>query len=319
MTDIIADTGRGEQLVLDVRSSAPSNPDTYQAWIRDDLTSGEQIGALEFGDGTQVPIYPDTVAVSDNVTKALQVPIGGQMGFIPTAPVADASYDARRFPFNGADYGLHNATSLSAIPDSGVSYYTFDDSDTSGSTTVDSWGDYDGTINGATTGVSGEYSQAYSFDGTDDDVQVGSTQAFSDFSWSAWFKLDSLTDSAIISSGSNTDAFSGPTLEYQASSGLRLGHFSATGSTDVESGVDPTTGVWNHVVATHSTSNADLYLNGSSVGSETQSTTTGTLVIEIAQRSNDSYYFNGDLDEIKIYDKVLTSNEVSDLYNNRSI
>ena len=42
------------------------------------------------------------------------------MGFIPTAPVDDATYDARRFPYNGVDYGLHSARSLSAIPDSVV-------------------------------------------------------------------------------------------------------------------------------------------------------------------------------------------------------
>ena len=48
------------------------------------------------------------------------------MGFIPTAPVDDATYDARRFPYNGVDYGLHSARSLSAIPDEVVSRPTDD-------------------------------------------------------------------------------------------------------------------------------------------------------------------------------------------------
>ena len=153
MTDIIADTGRGEQLVLDVRSSAPSSPETHQAWIRDDLTSGEQIGALEFGDGTQVPIYPDSLTVEDSVTKALQVSVGGQMGFIPTAPVDDATYDARRFPYNGVDYGLHSARKIAmldiAIPDSGGTHQ-WNHLENGGTTLGDSIGTLDATINGAT-------------------------------------------------------------------------------------------------------------------------------------------------------------------------
>jgi hypothetical protein len=144
MTDIIADTGRGEQLVLDVRSSAPSTPETHQAWIRDDLTSGEQIGALEFGDGTQVPIYPDSLTVEDSVTKALQVSVGGQMGFIPTAPVDDATYDARRFPYNGVDYGLHSARSLSAIPDNTVAHYDASQLSLNDGDTVSVWPDEQG-------------------------------------------------------------------------------------------------------------------------------------------------------------------------------
>jgi len=144
MTDIIADTGRGEQLVLDVRSSAPSSPETHQAWIRDDLTSGEQIGALEFGDGTQVPIYPDSLTVEDSVTKALQVSVGGQMGFIPTAPVDDATYDARRFPYNGVDYGLHSARSLSAIPDNTVAHYDASQLSLNDGDTVSVWPDEQG-------------------------------------------------------------------------------------------------------------------------------------------------------------------------------
>jgi len=174
MTDIIAETGRGEQLVLDVRSSAPSSPETHQAWIRDDLTSGEQIGALEFGDGTQVPICPDSLTVEDSVTKALQVSVGGQMGFIPTAPVDDATYDARRFPYNGVDYGLHSARSLSAIPDNTVAHYDASQLSLNDGDTVSVWTDEQGdndldTQTGSPTyvesGINGNPAIAFNGDG----------------------------------------------------------------------------------------------------------------------------------------------------------
>ena len=172
MTDIIADTGRGEQLVLDVRSSAPSSPETHQAWIRDDLTSGEQIGALEFGDGTQVPIYPDSLTVEDSVTKALQVSVGGQMGFIPTAPVDDATYDARRFPYNGVDYGLHSARKIAmldiAIPDAALLHYPF--GERSDSTLTESLVGANGTAVNGLVNTSGNWFNSYAEvgDGVDD-------------------------------------------------------------------------------------------------------------------------------------------------------
>jgi hypothetical protein len=179
VTDIIAGTGRGEQLVLDVRSSAPSSPETHQAWIRDDLTSGEQIGALEFGDGTQVPIYPNSLTVEDSVTKALQVSVGGQMGFIPTAPVDDATYYTRRFPYNGVDYGLHSARSPIAIPDNTVAHYdasqlSLDDGDTV-SVWPDEQGDNDldiqtGSPTYVESGINGN--PAIAFNGDGDGLEV---------------------------------------------------------------------------------------------------------------------------------------------------
>ena len=209
MTDIIADTGRGEQLVLDVRSSAPSSPETHQAWIRDDLTSGEQIGALEFGDGTQVPIYPDSLTVEDSVTKALQVSVGGQMGFIPTAPVDDATYDARRFPYNGVDYGLHSARKIAmldiAIPDSGGTHQ-WNHLENGGTTLGDSIGTLDATINGATwTSGLGTGGGHLVYDGANDDsVLSGGASEFTHFTdagtgtFFTWITPDTLADSRVI-------------------------------------------------------------------------------------------------------------------------
>ena len=93
------------------------------------------------------------------------------MGFIPTAPVDDATYDARRFPYNGVDYGLHSARSLSAIPVLGLLHqYDWSDGSTTTSTVPDLAGDDDLTggftdLNATINGV-----QAGNFDGTADSV-----------------------------------------------------------------------------------------------------------------------------------------------------
>jgi len=99
----------------------------------------------------------------------------------------------------------------SEIPDSGVTRLTFDDADTSGSTAIDVWGNNDGTINGATTGVSGiagyDSGQAYSFDGVDDNVVVPNGILSGAFSVAFWFNADDVSsDGRIVSLRSDVGA-----------------------------------------------------------------------------------------------------------------
>src|SRR6056297_556496 len=56
-----------------------------------------------------------------------------------------------------------------------ISYYTKDDAYTSGTTIIDSVGTNNGTIDGATTGQTGQIKESYSFDGTSDYIDLGNT------------------------------------------------------------------------------------------------------------------------------------------------
>ena len=71
-------------------------------------------------------------------------------------------------------YGNPLATSASSASDTHfnpISYYYLDEA--SGTTAYDALGNYNGTNNGATVNQAGKVGKAYSFDGTNDRINLG--------------------------------------------------------------------------------------------------------------------------------------------------
>jgi len=90
----------------------------------------------------------------------------------------------------------------------------------------------------------------------------------------------------------------------------------------VDVGSNQNTGQWYHVVATHDGSTPTLYLDGSQVGSTSISGSYATISQNLLIGDSAAGYGNpweGDIDDLRVYDKVLTSTEISNLYNNGSI
>jgi len=218
---------------------------------------------------------------------------------------------------------------FSAIPDSGVMRLTFDNADTSGSTAIDSFNNNDASINGATTGVAGANdtyttNEAYSFDGNNDFVESNSPTFDESFYNSAhsvagWINTTSSASSIIfgIFDSSTNDR------ERAINTGnLTINRFTTgvSGSTTIDDGN------WHHVVYTYSgDGSGDMtgYVDGSQdvTATETGSFSAGTQdSIYIGANGLESQQFvSGDLDDIRVYDKELTSTEVNSLYNTGSI
>ena len=323
MTDIIADTGRGEQLVLDVRSSAPSSPETHQAWIRDDLTSGEQIGALEFGDGTQVPIYPDSLTVEDSVTKALQVSVGGQMGFIPTAPVDDATYDARRFPYNGVDYGLHSARRLSAIPEYGDYQWYIDEG--TGTTLNPSIGSVTATINGATwQSESGPIGNKYlSFDGSGDFVETDSSidAAQDTFTVFGWARIRSFTGFGHTLAGAASVGVEGSPGWYIATESTDGEILAVAGGSSTNRSTPFPSNEWGFVAAIYDGSSVRLitFSNTSELSDNSDSSNSlrsprGGDTLHLGENGTGENHLDGDLDFWGYANTKLTKTEITELW-----
>lgn len=83
-------------------------------------------------------------------------------------------------------------------------------------------------------------------------------------------------------------------------------------------------GGWRHCVITYNgsslASGVVIYIDGSSVGKSTVYDTLtasilNTAAFRLAGRTDGSFYYNGDLDDVAVYSKVLSSVEVSWLYN----
>jgi hypothetical protein len=204
-----------------------------------------------------------------------------------------------------------------------VAHYTFNE--TSGTTLIDIAGDNNGTNNGATVNVTGKIGKAYSFDGTNDAVYIDST----DFSGkgqitlSLWAKFDTLaSDRALVS---NWDTGVEQIMFFYDTPNVLRVMFNSEG--DILRNVSatytpPTDGTWIHIRAEYDGTNGTvkLFVNNSQVGTTTSFTAGEVLLIAdndlYIGASNDlSRDFDGKIDEIGIWNKVLTSNEKTELYN----
>ncbi|MHA1806494.1 MAG: LamG-like jellyroll fold domain-containing protein [Candidatus Thorarchaeota archaeon] len=173
-----------------------------------------------------------------------------------------------------------------------------------------------GTI--AYYGVSGN---GRSFDGNDyltvSDNVDGSLDLTGDISIEAWVYLDSISaDSVILEKGSGlTDRYS---LYIKSDRTLWAGIDSASGG-ETSSGTIPLD-TWTFVAAIYDSTDDDwyYYINGEldSSYSETDGDFGGNsanLYIGYCQYDG-TYYFNGTLDEIALYAKVLSLNEIREHY-----
>lgn len=220
----------------------------------------------------------------------------------------------------------------SAIPDSGVMRLTFDDADTESGTALDVWNNNDGTINGATTGISGANqtyttNEAYSFDGADDYIDIGNLISSGSQSFAIWVNPDTVppSDRKWIYGADDTSSglFS---LVLEADGTLTFAGRSGKGVLNVSNNLSA--GSWSHITATHDASVGDwvLYEDGQEISSVSGDGTYASIATDygICAKLRDSSpnanrYFLGDADDARLYNKKLSASEVSNLYNNGSI
>jgi hypothetical protein len=214
------------------------------------------------------------------------------------------------------------------IPESGVSRWDFDDSSDT-STATDSWGTNDGQINGAGYESAYQGSHALYFDGTENYVTVTDNATLNfdsteSFTVSGWLNLDALSKNVTMlakrdGSGNN---FEGYQIQVRDADG-EFAFFvddGVSGSSVSARGGTPTTGSWVHLAGTFDRSSGDLtlYIDGSSVGSTSSSLGAVSPSANFyvgAYENLSSEYFNGKIDDVRIYDKALSAPEVSNLYN----
>lgn len=178
-----------------------------------------------------------------------------------------------------------------------------------------------GTARGSTTLTTGIFGQAASFNGTSDYVDFASTvlTAATNITVSAWVKTSNTTSSmGIFGSGVKTGC--NPSTQYFDLTGGKVYHNIGCGSSVISSG-SYVASSWNHVLFTRDAGNlVRLYLNGSLVGGPTNNSggnapSIGNEMIGASWIGGVmSHYFNGQMDEVAIWNRVLTEVEVSILY-----
>jgi len=216
-------------------------------------------------------------------------------------------------------------------PASGVSYWTFDNADTSGSTAIDVWGSNDGTISGATTGQGGANDQyttneSYDFDGSDD-VTVphdSSLDVGTELSIAAFVNPDTMSGNVPVVTKNNTTGTDEWFFGMVTGGNVRFFLDNGNGPELFQSSDTISTSVWSHIVITAKIGGPVTgYIDGVDAGADTTLSDFGSdfnnsIDLKIGEGVFGSY-FDGRIDDVRMYDKALSSSEVSDLYNNGSI
>jgi len=213
------------------------------------------------------------------------------------------------------------------VPDDLQGYWKFDEN--SGSVAFDSSGNGNaGTLAGGAGFTSiGKTSGALSLNGAGAYVNISNDSMFdlSDAGTvSLWFKTNNFTNayphllSRGASSGWDTDGWS----LYMFQSGL-LGVGMRNGATSnaLSTGGNGQLGAWKHVAATWNGTRITLYINGAYSASTAQTIvppSTGKMMQIGRHQESAGGWFNGSIDEVRIYNRALTSDEVALLYSNPS-
>lgn len=207
-----------------------------------------------------------------------------------------------------------------------VGHWTMDAADTSGGISYDSSAyDNHGTLtNGPTTGQSGQVNESILFDATNSeyiDITVADTQSFT---LAAWVNQNTLgtgsSPSGIIEMTDGQGSFNDMRSIRADSDGSFTALIRGNGADDLLiNGGSSTTGEWVHVALTFDGTNAELYVDNVSVGT-TSGTDVGTIStsFESIGRTADPNYFDGRIDDVRYYDRALSSREISNLYNLRT-
>jgi hypothetical protein len=211
----------------------------------------------------------------------------------------------------------------SYVPTNGlVGYWPFN-----GNANDESGNGNNGTVNGATLTIDRNENEnsAYSFDGVNDRIFINNSSSFDTESWSisAWY-LTSATGHNRISSKSS-DIVSGETnyLAIIVLEGNVYGSASQNGNTNNPLPIDnnlTNNGQWHHVVYIRGGGNFSLYVDGvlTSQVFDMFGNLANTNPLYFGSPASNSQFFNGKLDDIGIWNRALTQQEITNLYNSTS-
>ena len=265
-------------------------------------------------DGTDI-----TGATIDG-TDVQEITVDGDVVFSagPTLPVAYSNLIAW-YPFDSAEYGGSNADDVTAIIGG------------SGDDTA-----YDGTVEGATyqssSGVTdinaGANSGAFDFDGSNDYIEIDSLSSELDGerTFTFWAKIETSSgdaqDNTVISAHNSAGA-----------NNLRIGadeddifiggDIIDTNTLFSYTGGSVNTYVFAVITVSPTNNEVEIFANGNnSIGSPSFDTWTfngTTTQVSIGQEWDGgptSDHFDGDIDDVRLYDKILSGTEIEQIYDN---
>ncbi len=194
---------------------------------------------------------------------------------------------------------------------------------------------HNGTLTAGPTWVAGRYGQAVNFNGTTNYINIPDHNDFTltptqSYTWSAWVRNTNFNEwgpvwSQTIDANnffyfyahSSSDAEAGP-----VTNGISVYWYNGANRLVLHSNNNVlAAGVWSHVAITYNggaaqASRFSIYVNGVDVTNRTDVVSTGTIAVlnptNIRIGSDQPYaeFFNGAVDEVRFYNRLLTGPEV---------
>jgi hypothetical protein len=279
-----------------------------------------QIGTIKIqtqnGERT-VPVF-DLGDSGSNIYEYLRVRTPSGTGFIPLASLNDAAFSEIRTETQSGTLAVHKEATLNQIITNGlISRWKFEND------ANDSYGSNNGSESGvsySTDSQQGSYS--VNFDGSDDisitddsSIDFGSSASFT---WVYWLKsTDTNSTLSHVAKGSGGTHYE---LGYHGSAnGFRVKLDDGGSAIKLDDGGSSWfDGNWHHCAVTYDSNNgAEIYYDGSATAS------TGTTVGSLSNGSSLYFGYNagngsnwdGQMDDCRVYNRVLSSSEISDIYN----
>lgn len=280
-----------------------------------------------------VKIYSNGVEIASSTTQSFYTPTSQTLGRY--AVYDDGSYhftgkidDARLYgrvlsvseikelykmkPASVAPSKTKVSTTLSGP----ILHYTFDGSKLNSSTSTDSGSTgAHGTLIGGLSAALGKIGQALNFDGVSDYISVGSNMANNDMTIATWIKPRTTTGyiatEGIINSGVRF-------ILYFSSNKVAWSCYDGAYKTAITDNII-SANKWTHIVGTiksGETGGVKIYVNGTlqnTTSTASSCVPTGTLYIGSYIWPIGSY-FNGLMDDFRVYNRSLSASEVLNLY-----
>ncbi len=168
-------------------------------------------------------------------------------------------------------------------------------------------------VNG-TSVINGEYD----FDGVDDYIDFGNIQKPVNISISCWIKTTNIgqTGFLVSNSGNVLDGYSltfnGVTLHAQFSDGSNDSFVNSK----ITSSSYLTVNTWHNITATYNGNNHLIYVDGILVNTYTKAGSISYVAtnLKAGVRNDLAFPYNGQISNVKIYDRALTATEIQQNY-----
>ncbi len=270
--------------------------------------------------GTKVASGMDSSGEAKIATHVLSSPARGRyLRFrITSARTTGRWVSVAEINVHGAFVGAPLPPTPDTYEDSLITHWDFEEG--SGTTANDEEGSRDGTISGASwiTGVAGSY--ALRFDGTDDYMQVGSSDITTDWTVAVWVRRYGTNSQSILHGSRSTLKL----VQYNSTE-HRVGYTRnsySIGATyvqgeDHEFSYTAPLNTWVYLVFMRRGSDMELYADGRLVSTESGDSVNLPLT-RFGANSPGSDYSHADYDDVRIYNAALSADNIAHLYSSYS-